>query len=65
MSTFRAQYSSGTCSACRGPITAGEEIIRNLDSEYMHADCPETELDALAGKTPCPSCWLVGPCDCD
>lgn len=65
MSTFTAQFTSGNCSACEGPVVAGQEIIRNLDSGYTHADCPESELDALAGKPVCPSCWMVGPCDCD
>lgn len=65
MNTFIAKYNSGTCAACEGPVKAGEEVSRNLDQEYLHVDCPDTELDALANKPVCQSCWMVGPCDCD
>jgi hypothetical protein len=66
MSTFTAKYASGTCSGCDSSIKAGEEITRSsIDQDYVHVDCPDTELDALANKPPCTSCWMVGPCDCD
>lgn len=65
MSTFIAKYASGACAGCDSPIKPGEEITRNLDQDYVHVDCPDTELDALATKPVCPSCWMVGPCDCD
>jgi hypothetical protein len=66
MSTFTAKYASGTCAGCDSLIKAGEEISRNLDQDYVHVDCPPaTDLDVLATKSVCPSCWMVGPCDCD
>lgn len=64
MSTFIAQYASGTCAECDAPIRVGEELGRNLDQDYVHVDCPENDLDSLAGAPVCPTCWMVGPCDC-
>jgi hypothetical protein len=65
MSTFIAKYASGTCTGCENPIKSGEEIARDAEQGYVHVDCPDTELVALANKPVCQSCWLVGPCDCD
>jgi hypothetical protein len=65
MSTFTAKYASGTCTGCDSPIKPGEEITRDLDQDYVHVDCPDSDLDAMANKRVCPSCWMVGPCDCD
>jgi hypothetical protein len=65
MTTFIAKYASGTCAGCDSPIKPGEEITRNLDQDYVHLDCPDTELDSLSNKPACPCCWAVGPCYCD
>ncbi|MGY4541357.1 hypothetical protein ACVWY0_001266 [Arthrobacter sp. UYNi723] len=65
MSTFTAKYAAGTCADCETRIKPGEEISRNLDQDYIHVDCPDTELDRLVNKPVCPSCWLIGPCDCN
>lgn len=64
MATIIAKYTSGTCAECDSPIKQGDEIAHSSDG-YVHVECPETELDLLAAKPACPSCWLVGPCDCD
>ncbi|MDP9903194.1 hypothetical protein [Arthrobacter bambusae] len=62
--TFPAKY-AGICGTCSSPINPGEEITRTLKDDYTHVECPEPELDALKGRPACPSCWMVGPCDCD
>lgn len=64
MTTFMAKYTSGSCSDCEWPIKPGEEISRNVDQEYVHVDCPDTDLDSLANKPVCASCWIIGSCDC-
>jgi hypothetical protein len=63
--TFLAQFTSGTCADCTGAIAEGDEITRNLEKEYIHVDCPDTELDRLAKLPVCPSCFMIGPCECD
>ena len=66
MSTFTAKYASGTCTECESPIKAGEEIIRSSDQGYyVHVDCPDNELDLVAKRPACPSCFIIGPCDCN
>lgn len=65
MATFIAKFASGACAECVSQIKIGEEISGNVDGGYTHVDCPETELDSLATKPVCPTCWMVGPCDCD
>lgn len=65
MTTFTAKYAAGTCIECESPIKPGEEISRDADDGYVHVDCPVSDLDRLVGKPACPSCWIIGPCDCD
>ncbi|KIA73472.1 hypothetical protein ANMWB30_23990 [Arthrobacter sp. MWB30] len=65
MTTFTAKYASGNCVECEERIRPGEEITHNADGSYTHVECPATELESLAGKPVCTTCWLVGPCDCD
>lgn len=62
MNPFPAAYPS-TCSICDEQIKRGDLIVRD-QGQYVHDDCPD-RLDAVIAGPPCPSCWLVGPCDCD
>lgn len=65
MTTFTAQYASGTCVDCDARIQPGEEISKNLTGDYSHVECPAAELDLAAAKPVCPRCQMVTPCFCE
>ena len=46
--------------ACDDRIHRGDDITASPDG-WQHRDCgaPDTPTN------PCPTCWLVGPCDCE
>ena len=50
----------GWCPACDDRIHRGDDITASPDG-WQHRDCgaPDTPTN------PCPTCWLVGPCDCE
>ena len=62
MSAFPAQYPS-TCPICGEQIRPGDPIVRD-EGKYVHDDCPDAFDDAVTGPA-CPTCWMVGPCDCE
>ena len=50
----------GWCPACDDRIHRGDDITASPDG-WQHRDCgaPDTPTN------PCPTCWPVGPCDCE
>lgn len=53
----------GECDHCDEPIEVGQLIETAGVLGWIHATCPEP----TPGEPPkaCPTCWLVGPCDCE
>ena len=60
--TFVTRYAN-PCPSCNQTVHTDTPAERDGDGNYVHVDCP-IDLDALAGSPACPTCWLVGPCDC-
>lgn len=58
---FEAKY-YGTCAACDERIRPGDMITFEED-DTMHETCTDSRAHETKQK-PCPTCWLVGPCDC-
>lgn len=63
--SFPARY-PGTCTECGARFHTGDPIasagITTEDGTWCHASCdPDPDDD----REPCPTCWLIGPCDCD
>ena len=67
MSTFEAKY-HGTCGACAGHISPGDEVTYDGTDTLIHAQCPEAVIERR-GEV-CGRCFmempLVGGCpSCD
>lgn len=71
--TFIAKY-PGRCDDCREAIAAGQQVeYKGLGEArtLVHVVCDSpgedelTHLDRAAALPVCPTCWLVGPCECE
>lgn len=63
MSTFAAKYSGRCANACDEQIEVGDDVLF-VEGELMHVGCVSGAGGLEAAGAPCPSCWLVGKCDC-
>lgn len=62
MSTFAARFAGRCANDCEEPIEVGDDVLF-IEGELMHAVCVAL-VPGGAASAPCPSCWLVGRCDC-
>lgn len=67
--TFTAKW-DGWCHDCGERVTAGDQVTyRDTERErdvLCHATCPDVAGDPDLGRRDmCPTCFMVGPCDCD
>lgn len=62
--SLTARYST-TCPSCGERIVPGDPITdEDGDGEFIHATCLASPEARELGPV-CPSCWLIGPCDCE
>lgn len=59
--SFYARY-HGRCACCEEHVKPGDLVAYEDDALVCESCMTSVVVD---DRSPCPTCWLVGPCDCE